>query len=690
MRRLKQTCNKGSALLQTAFIVIATGAVLLVALSALEPLNGSQTYKTLHKTDEGMVRVQQAISNYVERYGALPCPAPMLEGSSASSSRYGRSTDCTAPAAGQDTISVDGRDGRKVRIGTLPGRTLDLAMEDQADAYGQQYIYAVTEDLTDSAKFNNKEGAISVIDAEGNELTREKGFVEETEDPDPGMGGYGSGKRKGRGKGTGSGTTISRGSALYVLLSRGRPDDTDNQCDTKRGDGENCDNKDATFKLAGISLSGSSTFFDDRLVYSEMEPHNTNSLCGAKGKVYAPSHPESDADDCLDVTNYEDHQSFNVTTSADIPCNSSDNFCESGWINTINLPPGNYFLNWNAFLQFRFPQPSQYAMLEFEAGSEHAESLVMPFTNPVCSLPTQIQNENGFVALNVKQSGILRVRLKYYGGQNSPGTNGCGGAVPTLSLVTAGQGDESAKASLSVIALRRFGGGAVSSIYAKPSKVKNDIVATLTEAQGIVTVAHDDGTSESVKSLALIRTGDKIRTDATGGATIVFLDNTMIMLSEDTEFDVNDYLYDALSGKGNADYHLVHGVFMYLSGLMREDDTKITTPVASIGIRGTKIFGSHDPSTNTSLIQLIEGDIVVTGLDPGKGEEKGTVELKKPYEMGEIDPASPTVRSMPQDDEKMCRIYHHVHSVRGRAHLVLWSHAKGKVKPGSFPLKYCK
>jgi hypothetical protein len=106
--------------------------------------------------------------------------------------------------------------------------------------------------------------------------------------------------------------------------------------------------------------------------------------------------------------------------------------------------------------------------------------------------------------------------------------------------------------------------------------------------EGVV-VAGRDGQARPLGKGAELDSGDTVRTNAAGRAQIRFSDGSYVSLQPNSDFAISDYKYD---GKDDD-----HGFFGLLKGAMRtvtgavgrvnRNSYRITTPTATVGIRGT-------------------------------------------------------------------------------------------------------
>ena len=90
---------------------------------------------------------------------------------------------------------------------------------------------------------------------------------------------------------------------------------------------------------------------------------------------------------------------------------------------------------------------------------------------------------------------------------------------------------------------------------------------------------------------SLVTAGDTIVTGAGGRAQIRFSDGSLISLQPRSEFRIDDYQFDMAQQRGF--FSLVRGALRTISGAVGKRDPadyRMTTPTATIGIRGTEFL----------------------------------------------------------------------------------------------------
>ncbi|MBW1782722.1 MAG: FecR domain-containing protein [Deltaproteobacteria bacterium] len=86
---------------------------------------------------------------------------------------------------------------------------------------------------------------------------------------------------------------------------------------------------------------------------------------------------------------------------------------------------------------------------------------------------------------------------------------------------------------------------------------------------------------------------DVLTTGDTGAMGITFKDNTMISIGPDTEFVVDEFVYQPRKKALSFGSQMMHGTLHYVSGTIAKLSPKsvsVKTPVGTIGIRGTRFL----------------------------------------------------------------------------------------------------
>jgi hypothetical protein len=166
----KITSEEGHSLLSTALAIVGLGLLLTVGFTVVG-IYDKQT--KLIQSDDNIKIVREAITEYSEIHGRIPCPASMT--ADVNTAEFGVSV---GGAAGCETGAfsgverVTGEKGSAVLIGSIPTRTLNLGDDAALDGYEGKFFFAVTGSFTSpSANMSPSDGDISILDEHGNSVT---------------------------------------------------------------------------------------------------------------------------------------------------------------------------------------------------------------------------------------------------------------------------------------------------------------------------------------------------------------------------------------------------------------------------------------------------------------------------------------------------------------------------------------
>jgi hypothetical protein len=402
-----------------------------------------------------------------------------------------------------------------------------------------------------------------------------------------------------------------------------------------------------------------------------MEPQSPYGLCGTKGKLYAPGHPDGDEDNCIDVLKYEKYQSVRLTDEQSVTCTGSDEFCDGSWIDLMDLTQGNYIINWDFYLRFDHAQPEQYALIEFEADGNTDVSPRLPFQGSVCADVGSLQHESGVVSLDVSGDVKLKARLRFYGGENNPAVNGCPGKTPAAYMLQQGEGSSDTVKVMTVNAMRRLGPGkghgtsvatGAGAAWAPEEAIVASVEGDKRGGDEQFEIVRTDGRTET-GSNQILKAGDTVKAGK-GVTEVVFNDGTEITLVEGAELEIREYSYDPGSKDNKARFGFLRGVFLFVSGLMDEKKVELETTYGSAGLRGTVVYLAHIPG-DKSVFAVVDGKIQVY-----HGGDKEYVEK---YEVLEISPGNSSKNG--QSPDVICDVHQLIPHPGNRAHM------QGKIWP---------
>lgn len=166
----------------------------------------------------------------------------------------------------------------------------------------------------------------------------------------------------------------------------------------------------------------------------------------------------------------------------------------------------------------------------------------------------------------------------------------------------------------------------------------NDI-GDITEHNGSSGIVRDTGETLAGGIGEDIFFKDSIET-AQGRMNIKFVDETNLKLTEHTEVVIDEYYFDPDPSKSRMAMKFVSGTARFTTGklgLVPRENIVITTPTATIGVRGTSFTTSVDELGRSLVILLPETECTVDGDCSPSGEitvtnEGGVVVLNEAFQ----------------------------------------------------------
>ena len=160
------------------------------------------------------------------------------------------------------------------------------------------------------------------------------------------------------------------------------------------------------------------------------------------------------------------------------------------------------------------------------------------------------------------------------------------------------------------------------------------------QAIGKLTIAEGSATIQRANQTVQVNDGDFIYLndviEATGGSVgINFKDQTTMSVDPGAKMVIDDFVYDPENPTtGSMNANVITGNFSFVSGQIAKvgnDAMKVTTPVLTIGVRGTQVAGKANTEGEDNEIVLLPNDDGSVGQIMIKNET-GEVLLTKAYE----------------------------------------------------------
>jgi Ca2+-binding RTX toxin-like protein len=143
----------------------------------------------------------------------------------------------------------------------------------------------------------------------------------------------------------------------------------------------------------------------------------------------------------------------------------------------------------------------------------------------------------------------------------------------------------------------------------------DQLIGAVNTVEGGVFATRADGTRTELNEGDPVYQGDVLETDDEGAISLTFVDSTEFALDQGTRLVLVEMVFDAQTGEGSSSFTVVQGIFTFVSGQVAKSGSgamTVNTPVATIGIRGTKATikaGSEDEDTVITLLQEDGGHI---------------------------------------------------------------------------------
>jgi FecR protein len=139
-------------------------------------------------------------------------------------------------------------------------------------------------------------------------------------------------------------------------------------------------------------------------------------------------------------------------------------------------------------------------------------------------------------------------------------------------------------------------------------------IGQVLDLNGEAFAVHADGTRIQLAKGDAVYEGDVVQTGGGDSAVrMVFTDKTEFSLGSDARLALDQLVFNPDTQSGSAQFSVLKGVFIFASGQIAKSDNTdmvVTTPVATIGIRGTEVAGRV--ADGDSQFTIIHGSIEVT------------------------------------------------------------------------------
>ena len=140
---------------------------------------------------------------------------------------------------------------------------------------------------------------------------------------------------------------------------------------------------------------------------------------------------------------------------------------------------------------------------------------------------------------------------------------------------------------------------------------------------GIVGAAIGDIKNQKNEKLAngsKIFFGDTIISNTESNAQILFLDQSVLTLGEETELTIDEFVYDPNSQDGSFVSTVKTGTVKFITGQISKknpDNLEVKVPAGTLGARGTEFVVFSESNNESTVVLLGPGPNNTLGMVPG-------------------------------------------------------------------------
>ncbi|MEJ0012761.1 MAG: FecR domain-containing protein [Bauldia sp.] len=152
--------------------------------------------------------------------------------------------------------------------------------------------------------------------------------------------------------------------------------------------------------------------------------------------------------------------------------------------------------------------------------------------------------------------------------------------------------------------------GAIAAVAWSSAAIGAEAIGSITRVAGAA-VGVVDGARQTLAAGNPVYLGEAIATGADGRLAVTLADGTALTVGENANLTVDTFVYNPAGA--NSLHAAVAGAFRFVFGHLNEGAVRtasVTTPAATIGVRGTDFWGGPIDGGNGFL--LIDGAIDVT------------------------------------------------------------------------------
>ena len=151
----------------------------------------------------------------------------------------------------------------------------------------------------------------------------------------------------------------------------------------------------------------------------------------------------------------------------------------------------------------------------------------------------------------------------------------------------------------------------------------NTAYASNSEQVGVIGAAIGDIKNQKNEKLingSKIYFGDTVISSSQSNAQILFLDQTVLTLGEETELTIDEFVYDPNSQDGSFVSTVKTGTVKFITGQISKknpDNLEVKVPAGTLGARGTEFVVLSESNNESTVVLLGPGPNNSLGMIPG-------------------------------------------------------------------------
>ena len=164
------------------------------------------------------------------------------------------------------------------------------------------------------------------------------------------------------------------------------------------------------------------------------------------------------------------------------------------------------------------------------------------------------------------------------------------------------------------------------------SNANTDFIGVIGAAVGEI----KNQNNEILQNGSKIFFGDTIISKKNANVQILFIDQTVLTLGEDTEMTIDEFIYDPNSNEGSFVSSVKSGTVKFITGQISKnnpEDLEVKYPAGTLGARGTEFIVLAEKNNQSTVVLLGPGPENTLGMIPGNlilSDGISSIDITKP------------------------------------------------------------